>query len=198
MAVDLRPTLSSQDYLAIERQSAWKSEYLDGEMVAMTGGSFEHGLILGNVARLLGQNLLDRPCVVVPSDLRVTIPATGLYTYPDIVVVCGDRRFDDDQRDTLLNPTLLVEVLSPSTEAYDWGKKFEHYRTIESLREYVLVAQQEPRADHYLRQEDGSWLFRSVAGLDAVLSLPSLDCDLPLAEVYSKLDFVGFRPGTSP
>src|SRR3954453_6162324 len=105
MAVDPRPTLSPQDYLVIERQSAWKSEYLDGEMVAMTGGSFEHGLILGNMARLLGQKLLDRPCVVVPSDLRVKIPATGLYTYPDIVVVCGERRFDDDQRDTLLNPT---------------------------------------------------------------------------------------------
>jgi Uma2 family endonuclease len=186
MAVDPNSRLSPQDYLAIERDAEWKSEYLNGERVAMTGGSFEHGLLLGNTARLLGQELLARPCVVVPSDLRVKVSATGLYTYPDIVVVCGERQFDDENRDTLLNPILLVEVLSPSTEAYDRGKKFEHYRTIESLREYVLVAQREPRVDHYLRQEDGSWLFRSATGLDAVLPLPSLDCELPLADVYAK------------
>ncbi|HKV09458.1 MAG TPA: Uma2 family endonuclease, partial [Thermoanaerobaculia bacterium] len=136
----------------------------------------------------LRQALKRSPCRVCPGDQRVHIPATGLYTYPDAVVVCGEPRFEDERLDTLLNPTLLVEVLSPSTEAYDRGKKFEHYRSIESLAEYLLVSQTEPRVEQFLRQEDGIWLFKAFAGLDATLLLPSLRCAVPLAEIYDKVE----------
>lgn len=112
---------------------------------------------------------------------------TGLFTYPDVVVVCGEPRLADEHLDTLLNPTLLIEVLSPSTEAYDRGKKFEHYRTIESLAEYLLVAQDEPRIEQFVRQPDGHWLFTAIAGLPATILLPSIRCELSLSEVYDKV-----------
>jgi Uma2 family endonuclease len=184
-----RPYLTPQEYLAIERQAETKSEYLDGEMFAMTGGSLKHSLTVGNLVRELSWQLKKRPCQVFPSDLRVHIPATGLYTYPDIVVVCGEPRLQDEHQDTLLNPTVIIEVLSPTTEAYDRGKKFEHYRRIESLVEYLLVSQSEPHIEHYLRQDDNRWLFTETAGLEATLALPSIQCELFLAEVYEKVVF---------
>ena len=124
-----------------------RSGYLDGEMFAMAGSSFNHNVIVGNILGELRQQLKGRPCRVCPNDQRVHIPATGLYTYPDVVVVCGEPQFQDGEIDTLLNPILIVEVLSPNTEADDRGEKFEHYQTIESLAEYVLVAQDRPRID---------------------------------------------------
>ena len=191
MAVYSKPYLSPQQYLAIERAAEGRSEYLDGEMVAMTGGSRNHGLIAGNLVRELGTQLRDRPCEVYPSDLRVQVSPTGLYTYPDVVVVCGEPRFEDGELDTLLNPTVIVEVLSPTTESYDRGRKFEHYRTLGSLAEYLLVAQEQPRIERFLRQGDGLWLFGDAAGLAAVLTLPSIGCELALAEVYAKVRFPG-------
>jgi Uma2 family endonuclease len=136
-------------------------------MFAMTGGSFPHALIIGNLAGELRQQVKGRGCKVCPNDLRVRVRETGLYTYPDVVVVCGEPRLDGEHRDTLLNPTLIVEVLSPATEVYDRGEKFEHYRTIDSLAEYLLVAQDKPRVDHYLRQDGNRWLLTAVSGLDA-------------------------------
>lgn len=183
-----KPFLTPEEYLALERQAETKSEYLNGEIFAMSGGSFPHNLISGNLVGELRQVLKRSPCRVCPGDQRIHIPATGLYTYPDAVVVCGEPRFEDEELDTLLNPTLIVEVLSPSTEAYDRGKKFEHYRSIDSLAEYLLVSQSEPRVEQFLRQEDGIWLFKAFAGRDARMPLPSLGCEIALAEIYDKVE----------
>lgn len=184
MAVDPKRSLSPQDYLALERQLEWKSEYIDGEMVAMTGVSREHSLIVTNLSRELSLQLLGRPCEVHANDLRVRVTATGLYTYPDLVVACGDPVFEED---TLLTPTLIIEVLSPSTEAYDRGKKFESYSALDSLQEYLLVAQDRPRVEQLVRQDDGRWTFSASNDLAAVLVLPSIQCELALAKVYSKV-----------
>lgn len=183
--------LSVEEYLEAERRAETKSEYLDGEVFAMSGGSRRHNLVMTNLIREVSQQLKNRPCEVYPSDLRVHIPATGLYTYPDLVVVCGEPRFEDQELDTLLNPTLIIEVLSPTTEAYDRGKKFEHYRTIESLAEYVLVSQDAPRIEQYVRQEGGSWLLTATPGLEGRMILPSVGCELALAEVYDKVQLEG-------
>ena len=180
--------LTPEEYLAIERQAETRSEYLDGEMFAMAGASIEHNAIVANLIGELRQELKRRPCQVFPSDLRIHIPATGLYTYSDVVVVCGEPHLEDDGHlDTLLNPTLLIEVLSPTSEAYDRGKKFEHYRSVESLAEYLLVAQDALRIEQYLRQPDGRWLFSAVTGREATIPLPSIQCELSLAEVYDKV-----------
>jgi Uma2 family endonuclease len=198
MAVHSKPYLSPRQYLAIERAAEERSEYLDGEMVAMTGGSRNHGLIVGNLVRELGSQLRDRPCEVYPSDLRVQVSQTGLYTYPDVVVVYGEPRFEDEQLDTLLNPTVILEVLSPTTESYDRGRKFEHYRTLGSLAEYLLVSQAQPRVERFLRHGDGLWLFGDAAGLEAALTLPSIGCELKLAEVYAKVRFPGAETAGPP
>jgi len=188
MSVQAKTRISPEEYLEIERRAETKSEYLDGEMFAMTGVTRKHSLVTTNLVRELSQRLIDRPCEVHSSDLRVYIPATGLYTYPDLAIVCGEPRFEEDQEiDTLLNPTLIIEVLSPSTEAYDRGKKFEHYDTIESLAEYVLVSQATPRVGQFVRQEGGHWLFPATSGLDSKVALPSIGCELALAAVYHKV-----------
>lgn len=192
-----KPYLTPEDYLALERQAEIKSEYLDGEMFAMTGGTRRHSLAIGNLVRELSLQLKNRPCEVFPTDLRVHIPATGLYTYPDVIVVCGEPRFQDEHQDTLLNPTVIIEVLSPTTEAYDRGKKFEHYRSIGSLAEYLLVSQSEPHVEQYLRQDDNRWLFTETAGLEATLALPSIQCVLVLAEIYEKIVFNSLRAPAS-
>ncbi|HEV7503304.1 MAG TPA: Uma2 family endonuclease [Thermoanaerobaculia bacterium] len=190
MEAQQKPYLTATEYLAIERQADTRSEYLDGEMFAMAGTSLAHSTIAGNLIGELRQQVKKQPCRVCPSDLRVHIPTTGLYTYPDVVVVCGEPKLEDDQFDTLLNPTLIIEVLSPNTEAYDRGKKFEHYRSIDSLAEYLLVSQTEPRIEQYLRQDGGRWLFTAVAGLESRITLSSIQCELSLAEVYDKVDLV--------
>jgi Uma2 family endonuclease len=187
MSVHSQPYLTAEDYLAYERTAETKSEYLDGEIVAIPGASNEHNLIVVNVIGELRQQLKQRPWLLYPSDMRVRVSATGLYTYPDVVVVCGEPCFEDEKRDILLNPSLIIEVLSPSTESYDRGKKFEHYRTLESLAEYVLVAQEEPRVEQFVRQPGGTWLFTATSGRDAVVHLPSLGCSLALAEIYDKV-----------
>lgn len=189
MSVEPKPYLSPQDYLALERQAEWKSEYLDGEMIAMTGASRRHSLIVANWIGELRQQLKRRTCEVHTNDLRVRVSASGLYTYPDVIVVCGEPRFEDDHVDTLLNPTLITEVLSPTTESYDRGKKFEHYRALESLSEYLLVAQDEPRVEQFLRQDGNHWLFTATAGLDATVTLSSIQCELALSEIYDKVAF---------
>jgi Uma2 family endonuclease len=187
MSVHSKPYLTAEDYLALERESEIKSEYLDGEMVAMAGASEEHNLIVLNVLAELRQQLKERPCRAYPSDMRVHVPATGLYTYPDGSVVCGEPRFDRVDVDTLLNPTLIVEVLSPTTESYDRGKKFEHYRALDSLAEYLLVSQDELLVEQFVRQTGGTWLFTATAGREGVVQLPSIGCTLALSEVYDKV-----------
>jgi Uma2 family endonuclease len=189
MAVEPTRYLNVQDYLRLERQAETRSEYLDGEMVAMTGGGLRHGVIIGNLVGAIGRQLKERPCRVVPNDLRVRIPSANIYTYPDVVVVCGEPRLEDAFADTLLNPSVLIEVLSPSTEAHDRGSKLKWYQSLDSLSEYLLVVQKAPRIERYSRHGDDGWLYTAVEGLEAVLPLPSLQIELALAEVYDKVAF---------
>jgi Uma2 family endonuclease len=179
-----------EEYLALERQAQCKSEYYAGEISAMAGASRWHNLIVTNVLRELSTQLKGRPCTTYPSDMRVKVNPTGLYSYPDVTVVCGEAQFEDNQQDTLLNPTLIVEVLSESTEAYDRGGKFAHYRKLASLMEYVLIAQTKPHIEHYVRQPDNRWLLAEADSLHDSIHLPSIDCHLALAEVYDKVDIV--------
>jgi Uma2 family endonuclease len=158
-------------------------------MYAMSGGSYPHALIIGNMVFTLKNALGKRPCSVTPSDLRLRVSPDGLYTYPDLIVVCGEPKFADHQKDTLLNPTLIVEVLSPSTEAYDRGFKAAQYRTLASLQEYVLVSQVEPRVEIFRRQTEGAWLLSESIGLEATCRLDSLECQVALADVYGQVTF---------
>ena len=189
MSAQAQPRLTPEQYLAEERAAEFRHEYYNGHIYAMSGGSFQHFQIIGNITAELHARLKKRPCAVGSSDLRLRVSPDGLYTYPDVLVICGDPKFADDRRDTLLNPALIVEVLSPSTEAYDRGFKSAQYRTVESLEEYALVSQAEPRVEVFRRQSGGHWLLSEAVGLEAVCHFESLDCAVPLAEIYSKVTF---------
>jgi Uma2 family endonuclease len=178
---------SVEEYLALERRSEERHEYLAGEVFGMGGASESHNLIVANIVGELRQQLKGRPCKTYPTDMRVRVAPSGLYTYPDVVVVCGEARFDDEQRDTLVNPTLLVEVLSASTEAYDRGDNFEHYRKLGSLAEYLLIAQDRVHVEQYVRRES-EWVLAEHDARTTTLRLPSIDARLALAEVYDKVD----------
>lgn len=180
-------SISPEEYLSLERRAEFKSEYFDGVVYAMAGGSERHNLIAANVIIALGVQLRDRPCRVYPSDLKVSVPNSKRFFYPDVSVICGETRFADEARDVILNPVLVVEVLSESTEAFDRGKKFSSYQQLESLREYLLVAQDEFVVEHYLRQEDG-WLYTKASGAEADLVLPALDCRIALGDIYNKVE----------
>jgi len=177
-----------QEYLALERKSETRNEYFNGEIFAMAGASREHNLIAGNVNAEIRNQILDRPCESYPSDMRVYIEATGLYTYPDVTVVCGEPRFQDREVDTLLNPLVIVEVLSPTTEAYDRGVKFRHYRRIGSLREFVLISQERMLVERYTRQGN-DWVLSDLTDPDQVLKLESIGCEIPLNRIYAKVTF---------
>jgi Uma2 family endonuclease len=185
MASDPRPRISPDEYLALERRSETKSEYLDGETFAMTGASRRHNRIALNVAFALDSQLKARGCEVYAIDMRVKVSATGLYAYPDVAVVCGEPQFEDSEVDTLLNPTVVLEILSRSTEDYDRGTKFLHYRALASLAEYLLIAQDRVHVEHYVRQND-SWLFTETRDPEGVIELPSVDARLALADVYDR------------
>lgn len=179
--------MTEAEYLAFERESDIKHEYLDGYVIAMAGASRQHNLICANLSRLIGNHILDRNCELYQSDMRVkTISAD--YTYPDVTVVCGSPDFADNQMDILLNPTLIIEVLSSSTERYDRGKKFQDYRERNTLQEYVLVSQETARIERFVRQND-EWIFADAQGLDSTIILTSLDCTLQLSDVYRKVEF---------
>ena len=182
--------LSAEEYLEIERRSEFKSEFWIGEMFAMAGASKAHNTILANVIMHVGPQLKGRPCNIYPSDMRVRIPRSPSYKYPDVTILCGKSQFEDTHKDTLLNPTVIIEVLSPSTEAYDRGTKFQEYRKIESLQEYILISQDKIWIEHYVRQEASPfWTFSDAGELDASLELTSVGCTLSLAEVYDKVEF---------
>ena len=173
----------------MERASEEKHEFLDGEIYLMSGASRNHNLVMANTLASLHGQLREHPCNVYPSDMRVKISDFGQYTYPDISVTCDPEHVEDNQQDTLLNPIVIIEVLSPSTESYDRGKKFQHYRALDSLQEYVLIAQDQARIERYLRQPSGEWLLADAVGLEAVIELSSIECTLALADVYSKINF---------
>jgi Uma2 family endonuclease len=181
--------VTPEDYLAFERASEEKHEYFAGEIFAMTGASKNHNRILTSTVAALYAQLRQRPCDVFSSDMRVKVPETGLYTYPDITVVCGEPQFEDSEVDTLLNPMVIIEILSPSTEAYDRGKKFQHYRTIPSFQDYVLISQDNIRVEHYRRQENDKWEMADAHTLDAAITLPSVDCTICLSDIYEKAQF---------
>jgi Uma2 family endonuclease len=186
-----KPYLTPEQYLEIERKAEFKSEYYQGEMFAMSRARLAHLQIVANAMRELGLQLLDRPCQPLSNDMRVCVAPVGLYTYPDVVVVCGEPKFLDDTFDTLLNPTVILEVLSESTEAYDRGRKFELYRSLESLGEYVMISSLRVRAERYTRQADGSWNYISKTSLEDAIDLKSVDCHLRLADVYERVAFAG-------
>ena len=189
-----RPTID--DYLARERTAIDKHEYRDGEILLMAGGTVNHSLIIANTIAALHSRLQGKPCNVFDSNLRVRIPPTILYTYPDVSVICGPRNFDpnDPAGETVTNPKLIVEVLSPTTEAYDRGEKFDRYRKLDSLEEYVLISTNSPRIETFWRQPaslaaERLWLFSAVSELPSTAKLRSLALELPLAEIYRGIEF---------
>jgi len=178
--------LTPAEYLALERKAEFKSEYMDGVVYALAGASPRHNLIVANVIIKLGGQLKGRPCKVYPSDLKVGVPSSGRFFYPDVSVVCGDDEFADDEKDVILNPTLIVEVSSETTAAFDRGKKFLSYQQIGSLQEYLLVSHDEILIEGYTRQGNDTWLYTKVTSLDGNLSLRSVECELALKDVYDK------------
>ncbi len=188
---DIARRLTEAEYLASERHAEIKREFIAGEVFAMAGGTPAHSLIATNLLGELRNRLRGQPCVPYNSDLRLKVQASGLYTYPDVLIICGPLQFTDEQKDTIVNPTVIAEVLSDSTEAYDRGKKFEHYRRIPTLREYLLVSQKEPQIEQFVRADSGQWLLGEEQGLEASLRLASLGIVLPLAAIFAR---VAFRP----
>lgn len=174
-------------YLEQDRQAAFKSQYLAGEIFAMAGASRAHNLIANNISTAFNLQLRTRPCETYASDMRVQTSPSGLYTFPDVVVVCGQPQFRDYHADTLTNPTVIVEVLSPTTEAFDRGEKFAQFRRLPSLTDYLLVSQTQTRAEHFARTPDGLWLLSEADGPQAQIALPSIGCTLLLSDLYNKV-----------
>lgn len=184
-----KKVLTPEEYLAIERQAPYKSEFLNGKMFAMAGASRNHNAIKDNLAMEIGNRLKGGPCRTYSSGMRVKVIDTGRYTYPDITIVCGDAQLEDGQFDTLLNPRVIIEILSDSTECYCRGMKFRHYQRIESLQEYILVSQNEPVIDRFVRQSRWDWLSTTIVDLDKTLELMTVEVKLPLAEIYAGITF---------
>ena len=178
---------SPQEYLTLERASDHRSEYVNGRIYAMSGASLRHNLIVSNIVIEVGTRLRGRPCSVFSNDLRVKVDRTGMYTYPDIVALCEPPRLEDGHADTLLNPAVIVEVLSDTTERYDRGDKFAHYRKLESLREYILVAQDKVRVEQYVWHGD-HWMLSEISDLDGTLRIDTLGCEVALREIYDRVE----------
>ena len=185
--------LTPEEYITLERKAipdaeTVRNEYINGEIIAMSGASLAHNLITYNISGELRNRLKSSGCLAFANEMRVSIPSANSYFYPDVSVVCEEPRFEDDVFDTLLNPIVIVEVLSPSTEAYDRGDKFAHYRQLQSLQEYILVSQDKVRVDHYVRHA-AQWILTDFQGLDQQLPLTSIQCELPLQEICENVPF---------
>lgn len=180
--------VSADEYLALERLSTIKHQYIDGEIIAMAGGSPAHSLIASNVLRALGNRLQGGPCLVFNSDLRVSVQRGNLITYPDVSVVCGPVLYIDDRRDTIANPRLIVEVLSPSTSDYDRGEKSHRYRTLPSIAEYLLIEPEPVEVEHYVRLPNGNWEIEAIRERDGIIHLGSVQCEFPVSEISRNLD----------
>lgn len=189
MSVDQQPMMSPEDYLAQERNAEFKSEYLNGEIYAMAGASRNHNQITSNLVVSLGSQLANEPCGVYVSDMKVRTRTTetSKYSYPDVVMTCGEELFEDSQGDVLLNPQIIIEVLSNSTEAYDRGLKFFHYQLIPSLQEYLLVSQHYCRIEHYQRRADKQWVYREFHQMEDTIPLATVDCLLQVKDVYRRV-----------
>ena len=186
MSTKHQTTITPQEYLALERKAEYKSEYYNGDVFAFAGASLQHNLISANLLAIIHNQLRAGPCSAFSSDMRITIPQSRYYTYADVVIVCGDPLLDDAFKDNLLNPIVIIEVLSPTTESYDRGKKFEGYQRIESLMEYVLVSQDRPRVEQFLRQTDGRWMYSETSAKGSI-KLTSIECELSLNDIYEKV-----------
>jgi Uma2 family endonuclease len=185
--------VSPSEYLALEKASETRLELDSGHVFALAGNNRKHNRLVNNLGTLLNQALYDRPCSVYTTDMKIRIPDTDKYTYPDVVVTCGDELYEEPEtEEVLLNPLLLVEVLSTTTEAYDRGGKFERYQALPSLREYVLVSPWQPRVENFLRDETSFWRYTSVTGLDSSVTLASLSVTLSLGDLYRRV--LGARP----
>lgn len=181
--------LTAQEYLTLERAAEFKSDFYDGEMFAMSSGTSVHSTIASNIGGSLWQRLQGKPCRPYNSDLRILIPTSGLYTYPDVPVVCGPLDVTDEHKDTITSPAAIFEVLSDSTEAYDRGAKFFNYRTIPFLRYYVLVSQKSHLVEVYSRESDSEWKLVTYTALEETVLLPQLQVELPMAEIYLGVEF---------
>ena len=181
--------ITPEEYLALDRTATERSEYYDGEIILRAGSNREHNIISSNVSAFLANALLDGPCEVYASDMRTRIHRSNNYVYPDVVVACAEPEFEDDNTDILLNPTIVVEILSPTTEKHDRSVKFDLYRRAPSLKEYLLLKQHIPHAMLHQRQTDGAWLMRDFIGLESVLLLESIGCEMKLADLYHKVKF---------
>lgn len=188
-----QPLVTPAAYLQTERGAAFRSEYVNGRVYALAGASRVHNLIVGNTFANLHAQLRGRRCEVYANEMRVKVESTGMYTYPDVVGLCEKPEVEDEHLDTLLNPAVIIEVLSPSTERYDRGEKFAHYRRLPSLREYVLIAQDIRRIDHYRRDGD-SWVLTEVSEPDASLVLGSLGATIALADIYDRVEVPQAHP----
>jgi Uma2 family endonuclease len=186
-AAQAEARVTPEEYLARERRAQTKSEYLGGFVVAMSGASRLHNYVVGDIFGELRDQLRDSPCDLFTSDMRVKVTETGDYTYPDVIVACGEVEFEDAELDTLLTPTVIIEVLSPSTERYDRGLKFTSYRQLPTLQEYVLVAQDRPSVEHYARHGE-QWVLTTITDLDASVRLPAIGCELRLREIYRRVN----------
>ncbi len=180
--------LTAEEYLAIDRAAEYKSEFFDGEIVAMSGGSLRHSRLQVNLAASMHNALRGSSCQAFSADLRVRV-APRIYTYPDLTIVCGEPKLADDRQDILLNPTIIFEVLSPSTERYDRGIKAEYYRGIESLRDYIVVAQDRIHVEQYTRADDHLWTLRDHDALASTLRIDSIGTSIPLAAIYERIEF---------
>ena len=190
MTAQPKRDMTEAEYLDHERASITKSDYYDGHVYAMTGAKEPHNLIAGNVIASLHGQLRRKPCRVYPSDMRVKVIQTGLNTYPDVVVLCGVPQFVDEKHDTITNPIVIIEILSPSTERYDRGMKFRHYRSIETLHDYILIAQDRQHIEHYTRHENGQWLFEETSINEERISIQSIECVLSLEDTYEKVELM--------
>ena len=189
MTVQTQLRYTFEDYLAAEREAEVRHEYADGQVFDMVGATENHNIVVANLTTLLTTQLKGRPCLVYANDMKVRIDALDACKYPDVTALCGEREFFDDSRDVLLNPSLIIEVLSESTEAYDRGQKFALYRRLRSLEEYVLVSQDRFLVELYTRQADDRWLLTEYNGNDEEIVLSSIDCALLLRDIYDKVEF---------
>lgn len=190
--------LTVEEYFALDEAAERKSEFYDGEMFLMAGASREHNILSRNLTGELFARLKGSPCQVFVSDLRVKVTHTGLYTYPDLLIVCGTPEYAAENRNTLTNPKIVIEVLSDSTERYDRTTKFRHYKQLPSVQEYVLVSQDEPLIERFHRQDDGTWAQAEFVGLEAELALVTVPVRIPLAEVYEGVEFPAPPPPAGP
>ncbi|HUQ95348.1 MAG TPA: Uma2 family endonuclease [Bryobacteraceae bacterium] len=191
MSAQQQALITPEEYLDRERLAETKSEYWNGVVLAMAGGSSQHDRLQNNLVREIGNALKTHPCRTAGPDLRLRVAGSRVYTYPDMMILCGKTEYADDQRDTVLNPVVVIEILSRSTEAYDRGEKFAAYRRLPSLQEYLLVSQSQPRVERFRRLPDDRWILTEVTGMTELLQLESVPCQVPMAEIYDRVEFSG-------